>query len=250
MADHSMNQSPQEESVPDADISPGLFISRMQASPTGEAVDELEEVIREMKERRLNYEDFISVICSEVLRLGQPTIQEQSAMEDVLFGRNYKHTRSPSSLTENPRMSYFLNKNEQCTYSLLSFLEDRSLALASLHASVNKLSESELFDGLPSTFRRPPPTYSPGDGLDTSGSSGRVRGGGGIAGPTILDTVNLAKLLAECAAPPSPLSRLPSDHSTSGSGVPQSPTSVSTAQQSFLTTGSPESAGATDTTRV
>ena len=34
-------------------------------------------------------------------------------------------------------------------------------------------------------------TYSPG-------SSGRVRGGGGIAGPTPLDTVDLGKLLEEC----------------------------------------------------
>ncbi|KAF8332383.1 uncharacterized protein EI90DRAFT_3055462 [Cantharellus anzutake] len=229
LPDDSVNHSFQE-SVNEVDAL--SFVSRVQASPIGEAVDDLERVVEEMKEHGLNYGEFMSAICEEILRLEQPTAQEERANEDVLlFGRSFsKITRPDSSIVENPQ-------------------EQAAHALAHLQATVNKLCESELFTPFPPAFRGPPPTYSPGDGFDSSGSSGRVQGGGGISGPSELDTINLAKLLEECAAPPSLLTRLPSD-STSGLGIPQSPTSVSTTQQSYMTTGSPESAGATDTTRA
>src|SRR5258708_11178221 len=86
------------------------------------------------------------------------------------------------------------------TYSTLVFHslhpEERSLALAYLHASVNKLSESELFDRLPSTFHRPPLAYIPGDGLDNTGSSGRVRGGGQISRPKHITARTFVRLLS------------------------------------------------------
>jgi len=82
--------------------------------------------------------------------------------------------------------------------------------MAYLRAQVEELKDRELFDGL-AKFSR-----GTGDGLDDGGSSGKIVGGGGVAGPSASDAVDMAKLLEECGTLPASMTTSSPGDNTAG----------------------------------
>ena len=150
--------------------------------------------------------DELARLCEEELGLGQPTGHESIANTDPLFNRRYKADGvvfDPGMVRRclvlvricrlwDPAMGVVQSQLLIYTFALA----EAGLAMKYLREQVEALKDRELFEALPKLSR------GTGDGLDGAGSSGKVVGGGGVAGPSAADAVDIAKLLEECGALP------------------------------------------------
>lgn len=171
-------------------------------------------------------EEQLEEMCMGPLELDSPTDIERRAMKDPLFGRVYTADidwdkgRDPRTLTEtvdayfydakSPIMHLHCSSTRTFSYATICFpgpglcgsltqgeiAIERERAMADIGRFVAALAETEIFDSLPS--------FSSTVQYDTIGSAlrGRPRGGGSVQGPSVVEAIDVDKLLAEMGAGP------------------------------------------------